>query len=120
MDKSRTVTAVSVTLSDVNWTATARRQGGVITRVQLFGTGLGEGAVDKLVTRRDLREVLPTIYVHSSAPVSAQQRLWTAALWTGGVISHRSAAALHDIPVMHTTTVHVIVGDRRSLGIRLG
>ncbi len=45
------------------------------------------------------------------------QRLWAAVLWSeGGVISHRSAARLWQLPVPSTTTVHVTVriGDIAS------
>jgi very-short-patch-repair endonuclease len=93
----------------------ASRQGGVITRSQLFECGLTEGQADRLVTQRQLREVLPAAYVHSSAPASPlDQRLWTAALWTNGVISHRTAAGLWQIPTASSDSIHVTVGDRRS------
>jgi very-short-patch-repair endonuclease len=39
--------------------------------------------------------------------------MWATALWSGGVISHQSAAELWKLPVPPSQVVHVTVADRR-------
>lgn len=97
----------------MDWRDLARRQSGVISRAQLATCGMSEARIEGLVTRRDLVELLPGAYTPRPVPRSALQRMWAAALWSGGVISHRSAAALWQLPIDRTMTVHVTVADRR-------
>jgi very-short-patch-repair endonuclease len=97
----------------VKWWILARRQAGVIARDQLLEVGLSEPEVDGLVCRRELNELYSGVYLHSSGAVSFKQRLWAAALWSSGVISHRSAAWVWRLPVEGSSCVHVTVGDRR-------
>jgi very-short-patch-repair endonuclease len=108
----------------MEWFELARRQYGVIDRSQLAASGVTEDSIQGLVARRELRAVFAGVYVHSSGPLTTNQRLWAASLWSaGGVISHRSAARLWRIKTEPATTVHLTVGDRRfrrfSTGIRL-
>ncbi|HEY3717601.1 MAG TPA: type IV toxin-antitoxin system AbiEi family antitoxin domain-containing protein [Jatrophihabitantaceae bacterium] len=97
----------------MDWRDLARRQAGVVSRRQLARCGVSEDRIDGLVRRRELLELLPGVYAARPAESSTRQRLWTAQLWSGGVISHRSAAALWKLPVGPLTTVHVTVADRR-------
>jgi very-short-patch-repair endonuclease len=108
----------------MEWFEVAQRQCGVIDRSQFAASGVTEDSIQGLVARRELRAVFSGVYVHSSGPVTANQRLWAASLWSdGGVISHRSAARLWQIKAEPATTVHLTVADRRfrrsSKGIRL-
>lgn len=66
-----------------------------------------------MVHRRELIEILPGVYSARPAPESMRQRLWAAVLWSGGVVSHRSAAELWRLPVPASSAVHVTVADRR-------
>jgi len=97
----------------MDWRDRARRQAGVISREQLAASGLSEHRMDGLVRRRELCEVLPFVYSPRPVPASIKQRLWAAVLWSGGVISHRSAAALWKLPIEATAIVHVTVADRK-------
>jgi len=98
----------------VDWQDRARRQSGVISRTQLARCGLSGTHIDSLVRRRELTELLPRVYSPRPVPASMRQRMWAAALWSGGVISHRSAAALWRLPVAgDLAAVHVTVDDRR-------
>ena len=42
-------------------------------------------------------------------PESFTQRAWAAVLWSGGTLSHRSAAELWSLPVLRSSTIHVTV-----------
>jgi len=97
----------------MDWRDRARRQAGVISRRQLAHCAVSEDRIDGLVRRSDLLEVLPGVYLARPAEPSMRQRLWAAQLWSGGVISHRSAAALWKLPVGPSTTVHLTVADGR-------
>jgi very-short-patch-repair endonuclease len=97
----------------MDWRDWARRQSGVISRDQLRDAGIGHARIDGLVARRELLELLPGVYSPRPVPGSSRQRMWAAALWSGGVISHRSAASLWQLPVPRSTVVHVTVADGR-------
>jgi hypothetical protein len=97
----------------MDWRDQARRQSGVISRDQLRDAGIGHARIDGLVARRELLELLPGVYSPRPVPGSSRQRMWAAALWSGGVVSHRSAASLWQLPVPRSTVVHVTVADRR-------
>jgi very-short-patch-repair endonuclease len=107
----------------MDWRDRARSQAGAISRSQLARCAVSERSIDGLVARRDLIEVLPSVYAARSAPGSAAQREWAAILWSGGALSHASAARLWSIPTTTSTLVHVTVGDRRYrapvAGVRL-
>lgn len=66
-----------------------------------------------MVSRRELVELLPSVYSPRPVPESRRQRMWAAALWSGGVISHHSAAELWKLPAPPSRLVHVTVADRR-------
>jgi very-short-patch-repair endonuclease len=66
-----------------------------------------------MVHRKELIEILPGVYSARQAAESMRQRLWAAALWSGGAVSHRSAAQLWQLPVPTSSAVHVTVVDRR-------
>ena len=98
----------------MDWRDLARRQAGVISRRQLADCGLTHRQIDGLVQRRDLVELLPGVYAPRPVPSSALQQYWAASLWSdGGVISHRSAAPLWQVPVAASRLVHLTVADRR-------
>jgi very-short-patch-repair endonuclease len=100
----------------MDWRDVARAQAGVIARWQLALSGLTEAQIDGLVARRDLIELLPAVYSPRPVPDSVLQRDWAAVLWSGGVLSHRSAARLWRIDVPAAVLPHVTVNDRRFRG----
>ena len=85
--------ADSGTVRGVDWRDLARHQAGAISRAQLRSCGLTENEVRGLVRRRDLSCLLPGVYAPRPVPDSFLQRAWAAVLWSGGVLSHRSAAS---------------------------
>jgi very-short-patch-repair endonuclease len=97
----------------MDWRDRARRQAGVISRAQLARYGQSESRITGMVDRGELIEILPSVYSPRPVPESIRQRLWAAALWSGGVVSHRSAAQLWQLPVPACSAVHVTVADRR-------
>jgi very-short-patch-repair endonuclease len=107
----------------MDWRDLAHAQSGVIGRDQLARCAVSERAIDGLVARRDLVEMLPCVYRARSAPELRAQREWAAVLWSDGVLSHSSAARLWDVPAPPTPLVHVTVDDRRyrkpAAGVRL-
>ena len=97
----------------MDWRDVCRLQSGVITRQQLRDCGLSDDAIDGLIARRDLRRILPGVFsprVVTSTPLGDE---WAGVLWSGGVLSHRSAARHWRLPVADDRRVHVTVGDRR-------
>lgn len=78
--------------------------------------GLAQGEIDGLIARRDLLTVRPRVYTPRPVPESSAQLEWAAVLWSGGVLSHRSAARWWRIGVDEDDAVHVTVGDRRFRG----
>jgi very-short-patch-repair endonuclease len=107
----------------MDWQDLTRRQDGAIAREQLNECGLSHAQLDRLIARRDLVELLPGVYSPRPVPESIGQREWAAVLWSGGVLSHRSAARRWQLPVMSDVRVHVTVGDRafrwRMPGVRV-
>jgi very-short-patch-repair endonuclease len=100
----------------VPWEDVARRQAGAIDRTQLAGSGLSQDEIRGLIQRRHLRAVLPGVMAHRSTPSSVAQREWAAVLWSGGVLSHWSAARRWELPVSRPDRPHVTVADRRFRG----
>jgi very-short-patch-repair endonuclease len=100
----------------VDWQDVAQHQGGCIDRPQLRSAGLTEDEVRGMVARHELFEWLPCVFVPRPVPESEALRAWAAVLWSGGVLSHRSAARLWRLPAATPHKPHVTVGDRRFRG----
>jgi very-short-patch-repair endonuclease len=92
----------------------------VIDRRQFARCGVTEDEVRGLVGRGDLIEVLPCVYRTRATPDSAAGREWAAVLWSGGVLSHRSAARWWQLPVPPADRIHLTVADRRFRGRPVG
>jgi hypothetical protein len=75
----------------------AARQERVVSIAQLRGAGLGRGAVEHRVRRQRLFRVHRGVYAVGPGALTFRGHLWAAALATGGVVSHRSAAAVWDL-----------------------
>ena len=97
----------------MDWQDLARRQAAVVSRAQLMRAGRTASQIDGLIARRDLVELMPSVYSPRPVPASISQREWAAVLWSGGVLSHRSAARRWRLPVPDPTLVHVTVDDRK-------
>lgn len=97
----------------MQWQEIARGQAGAVDRSQLSRAGCSSRRIDGLIARRELVEIMPSVYASLSAPASVGQREWAAVLWSGGVLSHRSAARRWRLPVADPKQVHIAVADRR-------
>ena len=73
--------------------ALAGRQHGMVSTWQLRAAGLGRGAIADGVQRGWLHPYHRGVYAVGHARVTLKGRWWAAVLATGGVLSHRSAAA---------------------------
>jgi hypothetical protein len=97
------------------------RQWGVVSRGQLRDLGLTRGAVEHWLASGRLRPLHRGVYAFGHAHLRAEGR-WTAAVLAcgpGAALSHRSAAALHDLLPYASATIHVTtdVTRRRQRGI---
>jgi very-short-patch-repair endonuclease len=101
--------------------AVAARQHGMVSTRQLHTAGLARGAIEAAVKRGWLHPYMRGVYAVGHARVTYKGRLWAAILATGGVLSHRTAAAQWDLiprpagPVDVTTTT----GSRSREGLRV-
>ena len=113
--------ADSRSLSQPPLVALVDSQWGVVSRAQLLALGVGAGAVKHWLATGRLRRVHHGVYAYGHASLRAEGR-WMAAVLacgTGAVLSHRSAAAIHDLLPYASATVHVttIVTRRPQRGI---
>jgi very-short-patch-repair endonuclease len=88
----------------------------MIDRPQFARCGITKDEVRGMVDRREIVQVLPCVYRSRATPDSPDGRDWAAVLWSGGVLSHRSAARWWQLPVPPADRVHVTVADRRFRG----
>jgi very-short-patch-repair endonuclease len=93
----------------MQWRDVAFEQQGAVARHQLRANGLTQREVRGLAGRRELVPMAPGVYLPGGVPASFAQRAWGAVLWTGGVLSHRSAAQLWRLPVASSASLHVTV-----------
>ncbi len=75
----------------------AARQHGVVSRRQLRALGVSDDQVDRWAARGRLHRLFHAVYAVGHPQVGVLGRSLAAVLSTGGVLSHRSAAALWDI-----------------------
>ncbi|CAN5579782.1 hypothetical protein BH20ACT23_BH20ACT23_23750 [soil metagenome] len=89
-------------------------QHGVIHRRQAIAIGLTRGAIQERLARGEWEAVLPATYRLAGSPRTWHQLVMAACLWAGpgAVASHRTAAALHDLPGFRAGTVEVTTNRR--------
>jgi very-short-patch-repair endonuclease/predicted transcriptional regulator of viral defense system len=86
----------------------ARRQNGVIAGWQLAEAGLSSQLVAKWVKRGLLVRVGPEVYRLPGSPATWHQEVTTAALTSGGLASHRTAAAVRGLDGFPATLIEVL------------
>ncbi len=104
----------------MTWQDVACRQGGVISRAQLFAAGLSRHQATTLLRTGLVVGVHPGVYRAAAAPATTTALHWAAALWSDGVISHRTAAQIWHLPVPVPTDVDVTLRRPRSVQARTG
>jgi hypothetical protein len=89
----------------------ADRQAGVVTRRQLSRLGFTWDRTETGIARHRWRGFGRNVVVLDNAPLSAQQRLWVAALLPGklSALAGSSAAAAGGLEGFETAQVHVLV-----------
>src|SRR3954447_14792398 len=73
---------------------------GLVTTTELLAAGLTASAISKRVARGAMRRWYPGVYSYGPSALSREAE-WVAAVLAAGdgaVLSHRSAAALWDLP----------------------
>jgi hypothetical protein len=103
--------------------ALASTQHGLLSRTQAFELGLSSKAIEHGLRNRHWHRVGRGVYRLAGAIETPRLRAMTAVLAAGegAALSHKSAAALHDLPGFHLEPLIVsIKRTRRSLsGVRL-
>jgi very-short-patch-repair endonuclease len=102
----------------------AARQGGVVSRKQLFALGLSGAAIDMRIRRGRLHRIHQGVYAVGHRLVSTRGRYFAALLAVdGSVLSHTTGAAAWDWRVDRDTVVHLTVagdgGRDRRAGLRV-
>ncbi|MEX2628270.1 MAG: hypothetical protein WD225_15395 [Ilumatobacteraceae bacterium] len=89
----------------------AAPQHGVVSTAQLTAQGVGWRRWHRLVERGWLDRVVPGVLVVAGSPVTWERSLWVAVLALGPAarVSHRAAAALHQLDRSRRDTVEVTV-----------
>lgn len=103
-------------LSELAWV-----QHGVVSRRQLYDLGYSRSGLARKVERRRLLRIHRAVYAVGHKRLTAKGR-WMAAVLAcrrRAVLSHRDAAALHDLRQVGSGAVHVTAPSRHNLpGIR--
>ncbi len=102
-------------MPNVAWMAVARRQSGVVSRVQLRSTGLTDDQVDHLVRTGQLSPMGRGTFRSAAAPATLDGSLWRAVLATGGVLVGSSAAHLWQLIPEPPDVVQVAVDRQRQV-----
>lgn len=87
----------------------ATRQHGLVSRRQLASVGIGSEAVRRRVRRGTLHPVSSRVLAIAGSADTPNRRLMAAVLdvGPGALVSHRSAAAIWDLPGFFTEPIHV-------------
>ena len=97
----------------MNVEAFAASQYGVVSRAQALARGMSESAIDRRLGAGRWVVVFPGVYRVVGAPVTARQHTMAAALWSGGVVSHNTAARLLRLEAIPKQGLHLTVADGR-------
>jgi hypothetical protein len=85
-------------LADQLIASIAEPQHGIVARHQALATGLTEREIDHRVATGKLVRAFPGVYLVAGVPQSTRSELSAACLWSGGHGSHRTAAAMLNLP----------------------
>lgn len=98
-------------------TQTFERQFGLVTRAQALKLGLTPSQISYRLKLGRWVLVQPRIYRLAGVPESWEMRLLAACLTTGGVASHRCAAALWRLDVYDEPKIEITVPEGRSVRV---
>jgi len=89
--------------------AIAARQHGLVTYSQLRAKGIPDASIEQWCVQGRIERVAPAVYRVGGAPATWLQRVMRATLDTGGLASHRTAAALHRLDGHNGSVIEVVV-----------
>ncbi len=93
-----------------------RKQYGVINRRQAFAEGLSRSQISRLLARSEWESVHPGVYRHCAVPPRWEGQLLAATFATGGIASHRCAAALWQLDGFSGPPIEVTIPNESWRG----
>jgi len=87
---------------------------GVFSRAEALTLGLSSSQINRRVQVGQFRRLAPSGYGIAGSPSTWHQKARMAALTTGGLVSHRAAAAVHEIDGFTEPAIEVIVPKYRK------
>jgi hypothetical protein len=106
---------------EFEWTFLLNSQAGVVTHAQARGGGFTETEIFYRIKSEQWHRLHRGIYATFSVKLSREARLWAAFLWAGegALLSHQTAAELHELTRKQEWDIHVTVPkNRRPQGKR--
>jgi hypothetical protein len=96
---------------DLAWLRLLQTQSGVVSRQQAVDAGLTEKAIEWRLQAEHWRQLHRGVYATFTGAPSRQARLWAAVLRAGpgAVLSHESAAEIHELIDKPSSRVHISV-----------
>lgn len=91
------------------------RQHGILHLSQALEIGMSKHSVQSRLSSRRWERLLPKTYRLAGVAGSFEQQLLAAALWSGGIASHESAAALWGLDGARRWRIEITVEGDRSL-----
>lgn len=105
--------------ADWPWEMLLNAQAGVVRYDQARDHGFSERQIGFRVKSGKWRPIHRSVYATFTGKLSREARLWAAVLWAGkgAMISHETAAELHELADRQKWTIHITVpSNRRPLG----
>ncbi len=87
-----------ISIAELSATELAGRQGGFVTRRQALACGMTDDEIRSRLRNRRWARVKPGLYLLAGFQPTLRGRLLAATAVLGAVVSHESAAELHDLP----------------------
>ena len=90
---------------------------GIVSRQQALDGGMSRSAIQARVRSRRWQQVYRGVYAIFTGPLDRRARLWAAVLYAGedAVLSHETAAELHDLLDIRGPLIHVTVPHERQV-----
>lgn len=94
-----------------------RAQHGVVGRRQAIDAGMSRSQISRLLQKEAWLSVHPGVYHHGAVAPSWESQLMAALLSTGGIASHRCAAALWYLDGFHEPPVELTIPETSWRGL---
>jgi hypothetical protein len=103
----------------LEWDFLLEAQAGVVTHAQASGVGFSDKEIFLRLKSGRWRRLHHGVFATFTGKLSRQARLWEALLWAGkgALLSHQTAAELHELTSKQEWEIHITVPrSRRPLG----